>query len=140
MNLAMPIESIRKVLFHPVTEMLLWLQFAAAITIFTYYATAPVHIPAGNTDAVLHFVGNFLLFSSARLAFLKFKGHWFVLAFALIYGSAMEASQYFLPRRYFDPQDLLANWLGVFAGLSLALLIEFAVRKWIAKRAVTDSD
>lgn len=140
MSPTMPVESIRKILFHPVVELLLWLQFAAAITIFTYFATATVHIPAGNTDSVLHFVGNFLLFMSARLAFLKFQGLWFVLAFALIYGTAMEVSQYFLPTRYFDPQDLLANWLGVFAGLSLALLIEFVVRKWIAKRALTGTD
>lgn len=126
-------DKLKKILHHPLTELVLWLQFAAALTIFAYYATTPVHIPAGNTDVALHFIGNFLLFSSARLAFLKFKGHWFVLIFVLIYGTAMEASQYFLPTRYFDPQDLVANWLGVLAAFLVSLLIEFLIKTIFSK-------
>jgi VanZ family protein len=133
-NQPMTAEQIKGIIFHPATQLLLWLQFAAAITIFTYFATATLHIPAGNTDSFLHFTGNFLLFLSARLAFLKFKGHWFVLAFALIYGTAMEAFQHILPSRYFDPQDLVANWLGVFAGLALALLIELIFKRIFSEK------
>ncbi len=128
----MTAEQIKGLVFHPATQLLLWLQFAAAITIFTYFATTPVHLPPGNTDNFLHFIGNFLLFISARLAFLKFKGHWFVLLFALIYGTAMETVQNFLPTRYFDPQDLLANWCGVFAGLLLTLYLGVICKKVFA--------
>ena len=84
----------------------------------------------------LHFLGNFLLFLSARTAFLMIKSHWFVVAFALIYGSLMETAQYFLPSRYFDALDLLANWLGVLAGFILAVLIEFGYKKLRERTAV----
>ncbi len=128
------ISFIQRVIAHPALQLLFWLQFAAALTIFTYLTTTQQYLPAGNADVVLHFTGNFLLFLSARLAFLKFKSHWFVLAFALIYGSAMEASQHFLPTRYFDPQDLMANWAGVFTGLALAILIELGCKKLAARQ------
>ena len=131
------VSFIQRAIAHPAVQLISWLQFAAALTIFTYLTTTPQHIPAGNTDVILHFSGNLLLFLSARVAFLKFKSHWFVLSFALIYGSAMEISQYFLPTRYFDPQDLVANWLGVFAGLSLALLIMFVFKKIAARQGLS---
>ena len=124
---------IDKLLAHPATQFIAWLQFAAAITIFTYYTTTPIFIPAGNTDMALHFIGNFLLFISARIASLKVKGHWFVLAFALVYGSLMETAQYFLPSRYFDALDLLANWLGVFAGFALTVIVQLSY-KILAKK------
>ena len=129
-------DFIDKLIAHPATQLITWLQFAVAITIFTYYTTTPIFIPAGNTDMVLHFLGNFLLFLSARTAFLMIKSHWFVVAFALIYGSLMETAQYFLPSRYFDALDLLANWLGVLAGFILAVLIEFGYKKLRERTAV----
>ena len=129
-------DFIDKLIAHPATQLITWLQFAVAITIFTYYTTKPIFIPAGNTDMALHFLGNFLLFLSARTAFLMIKSHWFVVAFALIYGSLMETAQYFLPSRYFDALDLLANWLGVLAGFILAVLIEFGYKKLRERTAV----
>lgn len=129
-------DFIDKLIAHPATQLITWLQFAVAITIFTYYTTTPIFIPAGNTDMALHFLGNFLLFLSARTAFLMIKSHWFVVAFALIYGSLMEMAQYFLPSRYFDALDLLANWLGVLAGFILAVLIEFGYKKLRERTAV----
>ena len=129
------VNFIQRAIAHPAIQLLFWLQFAAALTIFTYLTTTEQFIPAGNTDVVLHFTGNFLLFLSTRLAFLKIKSHWFVLSFALIYGSAMEISQHFLPTRYFDAQDLMANWVGVFAGLALAILIELLFKKMAARQS-----
>jgi|MEHZ01.4.fsa_nt_MEHZ011105004.1_8 VanZ family protein len=129
------VNLIQRAVAHPAMQLLFWLQFAAALTIFTYLTTTQQHIPAGNTDTVLHFTGNFLLFLSTRLAFLKFKSQWFVLAFALIYGSAMEISQHFLPTRYFDTQDLMANWAGVFTGLALAFLVELIFKKLAARQS-----
>lgn len=133
-------DFIDKLIAHPATQLLSWLQFAVAITIFTYYTTTPIFIPAGNTDSALHFLGNFLLFLSARVAFLKIKGHWFVVIFALIYGSLMEIAQYFLPSRYFDALDLLANWLGVLAGFALAIVIELAYKKLRQRAAEKQAD
>lgn len=118
-------------LFHPLVQIIIWLQFAAALTIFTYYATTPNATVGNSPDVLLHFLGNFLLFLSARIAFLRFKSIWFVLIFALIYGTAMEISQHFLPTRYFQPTDLIANWLGVLGGLVLSFIIEWLYKKFI---------
>ena len=117
--------------FHPLVQILIWLQFAAALTIFTYYATTPDATVGSSPDVVLHFLGNFLLFLSARIAFLRFKSIWFVLIFAFVYGTAMEMSQHFLPTRYFQPTDLIANWLGVLGGLLLSFAMEFGYKKFI---------
>lgn len=129
------VDRISKLLVHPAVQLIFWLQFAAALSIFAYFTTTPQIIMGDNTDVVLHFTGNFLLFLSARLAFLQIKRNWFVVVFALIYGTAMEIAQYFLPTRYFDPQDLMANWVGVFAGLALALLIELICKKLAKNQA-----
>jgi VanZ family protein len=128
------VNFIQRTMAHPAMQLLFWLQFAAALTIFTYLITTQQNIPAGNSDTLLHFTGNFLLFLSTRLAFLKFKSQWFVLAFALIYGSVMEVSQHFLPTRYFDTQDLVVNWAGVFTGLALVILIELVFKKLAARQ------
>jgi VanZ family protein len=125
-------KAISGLIAHPVVQIIIWLQFAAALTIFSYFAITPNVIQGDTPDVALHFLGNFLLFCSARIAFMRVKSVWFVLVFALIYGTAMEIAQHFVPSRYFQPTDLIANWLGVLAGLVLALVLNIAYKKLIA--------
>lgn len=127
-------KKINQFLLHPFVQIVIWLQFAAALTIFSYFATTPNLVPTDSPDVVLHFLGNLLLFLSARIAFLRFKSVWFVVVFALIYGTAMELCQHFVPTRYFQPSDLVANWLGVFAGLLLTLLVEIIFNRTLADK------
>lgn len=108
-------------------------QFVLALGLFTYYALSPEGMAGRYPDEVLHFVGNLLLFLSARLAFLRLGNIWFVVMFALFYGTCMEFAQHLMPRRYFDAGDLIANWLGVGGGLLLSLFLH-GIFRFLKKR------
>jgi len=105
------------------------IQFAAALVIFAYYALTPGVMAGSYPDWLLHFAGNILLFLSARLAFLRVKNLWFVVIFALAYGTSMEIAQHLVPARYFDPRDLLANWAGALTGLMVTLALQWGYRR-----------
>ena len=115
------------------------LQFLVALAIFTYFtlATDPTFSTANN-DKVWHFVGNLLFFLSARLAVLRLGNIWFVLGFVLLYGAAMELAQNLVPQRMFDVRDLVANALGVTAGLVIALIIQWLWSRLQSTHSVDD--
>ena len=113
-------------------------QFLLAMGIFTYYSLTTQIGAITWPDSRLHFLGNLLLFLSARAALMEVRSHWFILAFVLIYGTGMEFMQMLLPQRLFDVRDLAANWLGVGSGLLIALTIELLCRR-ITKSAADDS-
>lgn len=101
------------------------LQFVVALAVFTYFTLSPnPSFNVSDTDKYWHFLGNLLLFLSARLAVLRLGNIWFVLGFVLLYGAAMELAQNLVPQRMFDMRDLMANALGVLAGLAIALLAQ----------------
>lgn len=110
-------------------------QFVAALAIFTWLSLTTQVSGIQTPDLWLHFIGNCLLFLSARVAFVEIKSPLFVLAFVLIYGTGMEAAQLLLPSRYFDAVDLAANWLGVLAGLCLSFLVGLATRTYINRKS-----
>lgn len=101
------------------------LQFVIALAVFTYFTLSPnPSFNVSDTDKYWHFLGNLLFFLSARLAVLRLGNIWFVLGFVLLYGAAMELAQNLVPQRMFDMRDLMANALGVLAGLAIALLAQ----------------
>jgi VanZ family protein len=107
------------------------LQFVVAIAVFTYFTLAPnPSFSVSNTDKYWHFFGNLLFFLSARLAVLRLGNIWFVLGFVLFYGAAMELAQNLVPQRMFDMRDLMANALGVLAGLIIAMLVHWALVRY----------
>lgn len=105
-------------------------QFFLAIAIFTCAALMPGDaVQINQSDLALHTLGNFLLLTSAWVAF----GHRFNLhtlfALTLPYSLLMEYAQLFVPSRQLDAHDALANT----AGLLLALLFCHCLI-WIGKR------
>lgn len=107
------------------------LQFFLAIAIFTYFTLSPdPSFNVSNSDKYWHFVGNLLFFLSARLAVLRMGNIWFVLGFVLLYGAAMELAQNLVPQRMFDMRDLVANALGVLAGLVIAVLVQWVLNRY----------
>ena len=111
-------------------------QFLLALGIFTWLSLTTQVASIQTPDTWLHFVGNLLLFLSARVAFLELKSPWFILLFVLVYGTSMEILQLLLTSRYFDPVDLAANWLGVLAGFCFSLLVSWLAKNYI--NAISD--
>lgn len=109
-------------------------QFLVAMGIFTWLSLTTQLGPISTPDVFLHFLGNLLLFLSARVALIELKNLWFILLFVLLYGTCMEVLQLLLPQRYFDPRDLAANWLGVVAGFIISLLLEYPLR-WRGRKS-----
>ncbi|MEI6312947.1 MAG: VanZ family protein [Bacteroidota bacterium] len=87
-------------------------------------------LPSSNIwqiDKVAHFilylVFAFLLLASATNTL--YKTQWIVLACCLIYGFAIECMQgLFLPDRFFDWYDVMANSVGAIVGVGLFHLVK----------------
>ena len=88
----------------------------------------PFSLP-GRTDVV----GHFLLFAMMSLAvflFARSKTQIMVLAtITIAFGIALESGQAYVPSRYFDMADMVANVVG---GLSGGLLACWVFRSWVA--------
>lgn len=61
--------------------------------------------------------------------FSKNKKYFFVIAFVSVYGLGIELIQGFLPDRYFEVPDIIANIMGAFVGAITYPLIFFVVKK-----------
>ena len=100
---------------HPVIRIMRHLQFYTAIAIYCFAAlmTLPVDDSVSHSDIVLHAVGNFLLVSSAFVAFGKkitsIKMALAVITFAVI----IELCQGLTPSRTVDTRDIIADIVGI---------------------------
>lgn len=61
--------------------------------------------------------------------FSKNKKYIFVIFFVSMYGLGIELIQAFLPNRYFEVPDIIANIMGAFVGAITYPLIFFVVKK-----------
>ena len=107
------------------------LSWIAAVATVTTLSLLPATAPPGDYgfDKMAHAAGYGLL---ALLAHLAFEGRSAARAAALAMiplGCLIEVAQAFVPLRYGDPWDALANSVGALAGLALG-----ARARWIAHR------
>ena len=107
-----------------------FLQFFAAIVIFTFAALMPQKYLAGvhATDSSLHFLGNVLLFLSASLALYKKLRFTTLVVLLLPYSVAIELAQWLTPARQVDPKDIFNNIAGLVTGL---LIVYCLTNTWI---------
>ena len=108
------------------------LQFLSMLIGYTVLATAKSDtiVPAGYNDLLLHFVGYLVLFNSGLFAFGRqtSKTGMFILLFA--YSLLIELVQFILPYRTFSLMDLLANALGLCAGLCIGTLLIYLLSRY----------
>lgn len=81
---------------------------------------------------VAEFTANILLFVPMGLLFTLLLGPWrwwLAVAIGVAATLVIEFAQLFLPARFTDARDLLANTLGTVAGVGIALLISAASRR-----------
>jgi len=75
---------------------------------------------------VAEFSANVLMFVPMGLLFTLLLGRWrwwLAVAIGVVATLVIEFSQLFLPARFSDPSDLLANTLGTLVGVGIALLL-----------------
>lgn len=101
---------------------------ALMLIVFTYFGLAkgggglPVLLPS---DLALHFAGYLVLAATVRFSFI-----WHTLAIVsglFAYSFVIEVIQHFIPTRFFDLWDLLANLCGILAGTAIGVL----VNRWV---------
>ncbi|WP_251360011.1 VanZ family protein [Kangiella sp. TOML190] len=96
----------------------------ATVVIFILSLIPGKQLPSGLPwDKAVHFVGYAGLAFLARLGSKKHPS-WQLVIGCIIFSLLIEFLQQFIPNRGFEWLDLLANSLGVVAGVSLALLIQ----------------
>lgn len=120
------IRSIDRWLHSPFFRFVRVAQFVVAVAIFTGLALMPQRhiqtLPA--SDGYLHFVGNFLLFCSAWVAWHKRTKIAILIVLLVVYSVAIELAQWLTPSRYVDKSDIVANILGLLTGYVFALVAE----------------
>lgn len=117
------INLIQALISNRIFRIICKLQFVLALAIFTYMALTPApQLATQYSDRTLHFIGNVLLFLSAYVATAGRFRLALLVIFLVPYSAAIELSQYFTLSRQVDWRDLIANFLGLFAGYSAALL------------------
>lgn len=122
---------------HPAITWLLRAQFVVLILAATYSCLTPTPqdlIAFSVWDKALHCFGWFGIFLSLRIAMLG-TSRLMQSAIGLFgYSTLLECLQQFVPTRYFEPHDLLANGIGIAAGL---LLWYFLMQsRWLKKPAL----
>lgn len=105
-----------------------WLPAVAWILVL-YTASAQTSIPSpsrwGLTDKQVHFAVYGALGVTLAWGWLRSKGrvpHWVAMGAGLLYGVLDEVHQAFVPGRAPEISDVLADWLGLAAGYSLAFV------------------
>lgn len=91
---------------------------------------------------VVEFAANILLFVPMGLLLTLLFGReqwWLALALGVGATFTIEFVQRFLPARFSDPRDLLANTLGTVLGIALALLVTAAAAAGGRRAAATGS-
>jgi glycopeptide antibiotics resistance protein len=86
------------------------------------------------TYSTLEFWSNVAMFVPVGLFFLLLLGRrrwWLAIVLGVVLTCAIEFTQMFLPDRVSDPRDIVANSVGAFAGVVVALVVTWpaAVRR-----------
>lgn len=106
------------------------LQFILAICIFTLVALMPSSlIQTNQSDSLLHFIGNLLLFLSAYVAIGSRLKLWLLGLLLLPYSMLVEASQWLTLTRHVDPNDAIANISGLICGYILVVAAEWCWKR-----------
>lgn len=96
------------------------------VLLIAYFSLIPIEheIFKGIDDKWSHFVTYLILFIIAKKV--HTKSNYLTCAITcFIYSFIIECIQYFIPNRYFEGLDLIANSLGIFLGIVIySLLIE----------------
>jgi VanZ family protein len=79
-------------------------------------------------DKALHFIGYFGLGFLARMGSDK-RPAWLLIITCIIFSLLIEVAQMFIPNRGFEWPDLLANSLGVFTGVFIAIPIKSFLKR-----------
>ena len=91
------------------------IQFILAVIIYLgllLMASPPIG-KVSLDDHALHFIGNFLLFASAWVAFSKHHSSLKIFLLCIPFAVFGEFAQYFVSARTVDPYDALANLCGL---------------------------
>jgi VanZ family protein len=108
-----------------------WLQRLAVLALVAYavavawLSLTPVTTPAGVSDKLLHVTtyGLFMLLTAPLVVAAPIQRLWRAGAAIFFYSGVLEIGQAFVPGRYPEGLDMLANGAGVLAaGVLLALL------------------
>jgi len=107
------------------------------ITILILSVISPPSLPSNEwlgVDKIAHFASYFLLtllilggWEDATIS--NKKKYVLVIAFVSMYGMGIEFIQGFLPNRYFEVPDIIANIMGSFVGVMFYPLIFFFVKR-----------
>jgi glycopeptide antibiotics resistance protein len=86
------------------------------------------------TYSVLEFLANVAMFVPVGLFFLLLLGRrrwWFAIVLGIVLTCGIEFAQMFLPSRVSDPRDIVANSVGAFIGVIVALVVTWpaAIRR-----------
>lgn len=106
-------------------------QFYLMLVAYMVLATAHPEtvMPAEYNDLVIHFTAYAVLFNSCLLAYGAGSNRLYMYLLLLGYSFLIEVVQYTLPYRSFSLTDMLANALGLYAGLWIgAGLIQIGTR------------
>ena len=79
-------------------------------------------------DKALHFIGYFGLGFLARMGSDK-RPTWLLIIACIVFSLLIEVAQMFIPNRGFEWPDLLANGLGVLAGVFIAIPIKNVLKR-----------
>jgi len=98
---------------------LAWLAGMGAVALFSL--SPHLGPPTGfGMDKIVHFVGYMVLALQAQPAFATRRAALIAAACMIPFGIAMELGQDYVPGRYADPFDAVANSIGALIGIALA--------------------
>lgn len=114
-------SSVLKPLRNQRFWLLLWCMAVLALVVVCLIPPPPLGLPP-NSDKVEHFLAYFLLSASAVQLFATRRALCAVALGLLVLGMGIEGLQGALTdNRVADPMDVLANSIGVLAGMAIAL-------------------
>lgn len=96
------------------------------------------------TYSALEFWSNVAMFLPVGLFFLLLLGRrrwWLAVVLGIVLTCGIEFAQQFIPSRVSDPRDILANSVGAFAGVVIALIVTWpaAIRRARERRILTQA-
>jgi glycopeptide antibiotics resistance protein len=96
------------------------------------------------TYSALEFWSNVAMFLPVGLFFLLLLGRrrwWLAVVLGIVLTCGIEFAQQFIPSRVSDPRDILANSVGAFAGVVIALIVTWpaAIRRARERRILAQA-
>lgn len=115
-----------------ILSILAFIAYSLAIIYFSHQPSAPKILGDFNfQDKILHLLaffvyGNLTWFMLFKLGLKKKKLIFFTLLWGMLFGASDEIHQYFIPGRYSEFADWVADSLGVILSLLMLKLVNFA--------------